>query len=144
MTTESSKWILAAIWLIGAGSVFVLLVAQSLLGHYEPATQDVWGWFLPTVMPTLSLIVGVLVADRRGDGGKTRGKGADRPIDHLFFRLSAGMSVLYLLLVALAVLIQPFLPQTAPLELMHRSNLWLGPLQGLTVAALGVFFRGRS
>lgn len=143
MTTASSKWILATIWLIGAGSVFLLLVAQSLLGHYEPATQEVWSWFLPTVLPTLSLIIGVLVADRRGDGRKTRGKGAGEPVDRLFFRLGASMSVLYLLLVALSVLIQPFLPQAAPLELMHRSNLWLGPLQGLTVAALGAFFRNR-
>lgn len=144
MTTESSKWTLAAIWLIGAGGVFLLLVAQSLLGRYEPATQEVWGWFLPTVMPTLSLIVGVLVADRRAADGKPRGKEAAMPVDGLFFRLGAGMSVLYLLLVALSILVQPLLPGTSPLELMRRSNLWLGPLQGLTVAVLGVFFRGRN
>lgn len=142
MTVDSSKWVLAAIWLVGAGCVFLLLVAQSLLGHYEPATQEVWGWFLPTVMPTLSLIVGVLVADSRT--GRSGGKQASRPMDGLFFRLGAGMSVLYLLLVALSILIQPLLPQTSPLELMHRSSLWLGPLQGLTVATLGVFFRGQS
>ncbi len=144
MTVEASKWTLAAIWLIGAGGVFLLLVAQSLLGRYEPATQEVWGWFMPTVMPTLSLIVGVLVADRRAAGRKVRGKDAAGSVDSLFFRLGAGMSVLYLLLVALSVLVQPLLPQTSPLELMHRSSLWLGPLQGLTVAALGVFFRGQG
>lgn len=142
MTMDSSKWVLAAIWLVGAGGVFLLLVVQSLLGHYEPATQEVWGWFLPTVMPTLSLIVGVLVADSR------IARNSDKPVsgstNSLFFRLGAGMSVLYLLLVALSILIQPLLPQTSPLELMHRSSLWLGPLQGLTVATLGVFFRGQS
>lgn len=142
MTMDSSKWVLAAIWLVGAGGIFLLLVVQSLLGHYEPATQEVWGWFLPTVMPTLSLIVGVLVADSRIVRGSD--KPVPGPANNLFFRLGAGMSVLYLLLVALSVLIQPFLPQTSPLELMHRSSLWLGPLQGLTVATLGVFFRGQN
>lgn len=142
MTMDSSKWVLAAIWLVGAGGVFLLLVVQSLLGHYEPATQEVWGWFLPTVMPTLSLIVGVLVADSRI--ARNSDKPVSGPTNSLFFRLGAGMSVLYLLLVALSILIQPLLPQTSPLELMHRSSLWLGPLQGLTVATLGVFFRGQS
>ena len=138
MTTESSKWALAAIWLVGAGVVFLLLVAQSLLGHYEPATAEVWGWFLPTVVPTLSLIIGVLVADRRA--GEGRPGGGAQPAERRIFWLCAGMSALYLLLVALTVVIQPLLHAT-PLELMHRSNLWLGPLQGLTVAALGFFFR---
>src|SRR3546814_20985559 len=74
MTVASSKWMLAAIWLVGAGGVFRLLVAQSLLGRYEPATHEVWGWFLPTVMQTLSLIVGVLVADRRVTGHASVGE----------------------------------------------------------------------
>src|SRR3546814_3400024 len=83
-------------------------------------------------MPTLSLIVGVLVADRRAAGKGQDARQAGKPVDDLFFRLGAGMSVLYLLLVALSVLVQPLLPQATPLELMQRSNLWLGPLQGLT------------
>src|SRR3546814_11382141 len=80
MTVASSKWMLAAIWLVGAGGVFLLLVAQSLLGRYEPATHEVWGWFLPTVMPTLSLIVGVLVADRRSDGKGQDARQAGKPV----------------------------------------------------------------
>jgi hypothetical protein len=51
------------------------------------------------------------------------------------------MSVFYLRLVAIAVLEQPFLPQLSLLELMQRSNLWLGPSQGLTVGVLAAFFR---
>ena len=51
---------LAKIWLIGSGLVFLLLVVQSLLHAYGDLTQDVWGWFLPTLLPTLGLIVTVL------------------------------------------------------------------------------------
>src|SRR3546814_5910722 len=86
MTVASSKGMRAAIGLVGAGGVFLLLVAQSLLGRYEPATHEVWGWFLPTVMPTLSLIVGVLVADRRAAGKGQDARQAGKPVDDLFFR----------------------------------------------------------
>src|SRR3546814_12120112 len=99
MTVASSKWMLAAIWLVGAGGVFLLLVAQSLLGRSEPATHEVWGWFLPTVMPTLSLIVGVLVADRRSAGTGQDARQACNPVDDLFSRLASVMSVPSLLLV---------------------------------------------
>ena len=54
---------------------------------------------------------------------------------------SAGVSVFYLAMVSLTLLVQPFLT-TPALELMQRSNLWLGPLQGLAAATLGAFFRG--
>src|SRR3546814_17297315 len=112
---------LAAIWLVGAGGVFLLLVAQSLLGRYEPAPPEVWGWFLPPVMPTLSLIVGVLVADRRAAGKGQAERLAGKPVDELFFRIRPGLSVLYLLLVALPGLVQPAVaPATQP-ERMQRT-----------------------
>src|SRR3546814_11951537 len=104
-----------------------LLVAQSLLGRYEPATHEVWGWFLPTVMPTLSLIVGVLVADRRAAGKGQDERQAGKPVDDLFFRLGAGMSVMYLLLVGSSVLVQPLFPLPPRLYILTRSNLWLVP-----------------
>jgi hypothetical protein len=141
MGTRKAKWILAGIWLAGSALVFLILVAQSLLNYYEPKTQDAWGWFLPTVVPTLSLIIAVLVADQLS--GSTTEESANQPAGAMFW-LGAGLSTFYLVLVALSVLVQPFLPQTSPLEILRRSNLWLGPVQGLTVAALGVFFRNRN
>jgi hypothetical protein len=60
------------------------------------------------------------------------------------FWLGAGLSLFYLLLVALSILLQPLLAETSPLTLMQRSNLWLGPLQGLCVAALGFFFHSKT
>ena len=55
--------------------------------------------------------------------------------------LGVGLSVFYLLLVAVTILAQPFLQDVSPIELMHRSNLWLGPLQGLAAGVLAAFFR---
>jgi hypothetical protein len=142
MSVRTSMWRLAIIWFVAAGFLFVILVGQSLTGYYEPRTEDAWGWFLPTVMPTLSLIVGALVADYRK--AAVAGPGAPKQQAGPLFWLGAGLSVFYLLLVALSILLQPLLAETSPLTLMQRSNLWLGPLQGLCVAALGFFFHSKS
>jgi hypothetical protein len=139
MSMRASMWRLAIIWFAGGGFLFVILVGQSLTGYYEPRTEDAWGWFLPTVMPTLSLIVAALVADYR----KAAVAGREQQAGPLFW-LGAGLSVFYLLLVALSILLQPLLAETSPLTLMQRSNLWLGPLQGLCVAALGFFFHSKT
>jgi hypothetical protein len=137
MTLTKSKWLFAAVWLLGAGIVFVVLVVQSLLGRYDDP-QQAWAWYLPTVMPTLSLIIGVLVSDF---GKATTDSGPLPQSGTPLLWLGVGLSVFYLLLVAMTILAAPFLQQSAPLDLMHTSNLWLGPLQGLTVAVLAAFFR---
>src|SRR6266404_8905032 len=51
---------LAKVWLIGGGGTFLILVVQSLLHVYGDMTQEVWGWFLPTLMPSLGMIITVL------------------------------------------------------------------------------------
>ena len=124
---------LASVWFGLAGLIFLLLVIQSVMGHYGAHATDAWGWFLPNVMPTLSLIVGVLVLDQLGGGVKTR------TADAFLYRLALWLSCAYLLLILLSILIQPFAP-LPPLDLMQQSNLWLGPLQGLVAGALGAFF----
>ena len=84
-------------------------------------------------MPTLSLIIGVLVLDTTSTGG------TDKKVELFIYRLAFGLSTFYLVLVALTPLVQPF-TGLSPLELMKRSNLWLGPLQGLVAAVLAAFF----
>lgn len=137
---RAAKWRLATLWLSGSGVIALILVGQSLAGYYEPRSGDAWAWFLPTVMPTLSLIVAVLAADYRAPSAPdTQG----HVVEPKMLRLGIALSSLYLLLVALSILVQPFLSETAPLVLMQRSNLWLGPFQGLVAAVLGVFFQSR-
>jgi beta-lactamase regulating signal transducer with metallopeptidase domain len=155
MTLTKSKWMFASIWLVGAGLVFLILVVQSLVGRYGAQSEAAWAWYLPTVMPTLSLIIGVLATDFRiaATANATAAASATAattiPTDAKILPVSArgllwlgvGLSVFYLLLVAVTILAQPFLQDVSPIELMHRSNLWLGPLQGLTAGVLAAFFR---
>jgi len=133
ISTRTCKKRLAILWFTASLILFVLLVLQSVFGKYGAKMEDAWGWFLPTVMPTLSLVIGVLVFDATAAGG------TEKEVESFIFRLAFCFSAVYLALVALTVLIQPF-TSLSPLELMKRSNLWLGPLQGLVAAVLGAFF----
>lgn len=130
--THCKRW-LAAIWFTGFGVIFFIVVIQSVLGHYGDAVDKVWGWLLPTVMPTLSLIVGVLVLDA-AKHAKRRST-----TDRFLFVLTASLSGAYLLSVLLVILLQP-LAAVPPLQAMTQSNVWLGPFQGLVAAAMGGFF----
>ncbi|NUN14374.1 MAG: hypothetical protein HUU55_12155 [Myxococcales bacterium] len=124
---------LATLWFVGSGLAFALVLVQSILGKYGEQTADAWSWLLPTIVPTLSLIVGVLVMDALKKGVKTRS------ISRFMVSLTMGLSIAYLSTVLLTLLLQPFAP-IAPLALLKQSNLWLSPLQGLATAALGAFF----
>lgn len=133
---RAKNW-LAVVWFVGAGLLFAVILLQSLFGYYGENTGEAWAWFLPAVVPTLTLIVGVLVSDALGKS--ERRANADRFI----FRLSLGLSVAYLVTVGLTIFIAPFTELT-PLKLMKASQLWLVPFQGLVSAALGAFFVNRN
>lgn len=124
---------LATIWFGGAGILFFIVLLQTLLGRFENKAGEAWSWLLPTIMPTLMLIIGVLVMDALGKGVKITNT------DRFLFRLTFFISIAYLLAVLLVIAIQPF-STLGPFELMTQSNFWLGPFQGLVSASLGAFF----
>ncbi len=61
----SCQWRLAWAWFIGAGLTFLLLLTQTTSGKYGEQYTKVWSWFLPTVVPTLTLVIGALVYDAK-------------------------------------------------------------------------------
>lgn len=128
---------LAVVWLGGCSLIIVIVVLQSLIGKYGSHTQEAWAWLLPTIMPTLSMIVAVLgytALDPNQSASVVR-KG--------FYDLAVYLSGIYLLLTLLTIVIHP-LADAPPLELMTISNLWLGPIQALVASALGVLFVSRQ
>lgn len=133
LSTKVCKRRLATLWFAGGLVVFVVLVLQSVFDRFGDRVEDAWSWFLPSIMPTLSLIVGVLVLD------VTSSRDAEKKVDSFFFWLAFLLSAVYLVFVATTLFLQPF-TGVPLLDLMKRSNLWLGPLQGLVAAALGAFF----
>ena len=115
----------------------LIVVLQSLLGKFGEKSQEAWGWLLPTLMPSLGMIVTVL-----GYSALDPAMSASR-VRKTFFKVALWLSCLYLVLVLLTILVQP-LAEASPVQLMQTSNLWLGPFQGLVASALGVLFVSRQ
>ena len=134
---KKSRKRLATVWFIGSGLTFFIIFLMTLAGRDGGVMEKVWTWFLPTVVPTMSLIIGVLVMDSSGNPSK------DKLVDSFVYRLSFGLSVAYLLSVALTVLYSPF-SNVSLAALVDKSSLWLGPFQGLVTASLGAFFMQRE
>src|SRR5262245_17934277 len=107
---------LATIWLGGASVILLIVVLQSLLNRYGDKTQEAWAWLLPTLMPSLGMIISVLgytALDPVLSGSVVRKS---------FLRVAQWLSVLYLGMILLTILIQP-LAGREPVELMRTSNL---------------------
>jgi hypothetical protein len=130
------KWRLAVLWLASGGVVFSLLLAMSIMGKFDADLQEAWGWFLTNMMPNLSLIVGVLVTETGAAFSKRQ-----KSVNSSYFWLAYILSAFYIV-----VVIFTLVSTSAPLAdhrgiaMLHLSNLWLGPLQGLASAALGIFY----
>ena len=130
---ERARLQLAKLWFIGSGLIVLILIAQSIFGKYQGEAQDVWSWALPTIVPTLSLIIAIL------------GAGALEPINNeitvrqTFHTFAYWLSCAYLFVILATIGAEPFTAYE-PLQLLNLSNLWLAPFQGLVTSAIGVLF----
>ena len=124
---------LVLLWFIGAAILFIILIAQSYGKFYGAKVDEAWSWFLPAIMPTLSLTLGVIIYDYMGQTTMSKS------VDSLLFRLTFTLSFFYIIAIALTLVISPFLNYTV-FELMKTSNYWLAPLQGLVSVSIGIFF----
>jgi hypothetical protein len=129
---------LLILWLSIAGLLAIILIAQSFGGAFADGvvdhTEEAWRWFLPNVLPTLSLMIGVVMKDL------IETKEKEQLIDPFVYHLSFGLSITYLLMLMASILLSPMFPNSDPLELMKQSSLWLNAMQGLVSLVLGVFF----
>jgi hypothetical protein len=122
---------------VGAAVPFAVVLLQTIFGRYGDRFEEAWTWLLPSIVPTLSLIVGVLVRQARTPVGN------QATTDRFIARLTLFLSIGYLLTVNATLLLSPFAWTYAsikPLALLKLSHLWLAPLQGLVTAAMGALF----
>jgi hypothetical protein len=122
---------LTRIWYVGAGISFVWLMVVTIVGTFGDDTREVWSWFLPSVLPTLSLMIAVL-------GATAFGKKDKRYVRKPFVDLATGLSLVYLAALFVTVLAAHF--RKPAIDLFLLSNVYLGPLQGLTVGAISYLF----
>lgn len=116
----------------------MLLIVQSVFGFYgfdKNSVREVWSWFLPNILPTLSLIIGSMFAF-----GHTQ---SSEKISRMASRFCCFLSLGYLLTLGLTMFLIP-LPHELGikvfvnrLEFLKSSSLWLAPFQGLVTATLG-------
>lgn len=132
LTMQTARKRLALLWFTGAGVCFTVLLFISFFAR-KVDLVGLWDWFLPAVVPNLSLIIGVLVYTQRQQAA------VEMNVDEFIYRLALGLSLLYVLLLLLPLLFFPLTGKTLP-ELLDISRLWLAAVQALTTAAMGAFF----
>ena len=129
---------LAALWFPTAGAFLAILIAQSVRGVYGSATEKAWSWAIPTVLPTLSLILGTVSRPRTREP-------STKSVDQFAFRITYALSAFYLICVLATPFVRPPLSgDLTTIEVMTLSNFWLGPLQGLVALSLGLIFASSS
>jgi cobalamin synthase len=129
---QAARRRLALLWFAGAGVCFAVLLFISFFSRIVEL-DGLWGWFLPAVVPNLSLIIGVLVYTQRQQIQP------EMHVDAFLYRLTLGLSLLYVLLLLLPLLFFPLTGKSLP-ELLDISRLWLAAVQALTTGAMGAFF----
>src|SRR5271165_847450 len=141
LALDRVRFRLTTVWLLGSLPILVIVVVQSLFGRaYGNHANDAWGWLLPTLMPTLGMIVGTHAYTARDP------LASQAQVRRDFFAVALFLSIVYLFFVYLTILVQPFVTKSAEnrIALMQTSNLYLGPLQGLVATALGVLFASKQ
>jgi len=127
---------LVTIWFVGGGLIFIVMILESLGNIYGSQVKGAWSWVVPVIVPTLSLMIGVLIS------GAMHAE-SQATVDRFAYRVSVGLSVFYLLLVLGSLVLWPA-AHMYPLDLMTLSSSWLGPVQGLAGIAIGGFFGSRK
>lgn len=133
---DRAKWRLATLWFVLGALILVIVFVQTLFDKFGSRSDEVWNWLLPTVMPSLTLITGVIVADAHA--GATA-----RRVGRRYYYFALGISGFYLALVLSILVLEPVVYASTGsnmFDLIDRTGILLGPLQGLATTALGIFF----
>lgn len=120
-------------WFIFSCILFLIFIIQTIMGYYGNQLSNAWGWLLPNILPSLSLIISTIIFDA------TNTTTSNKYIDAFFYRFTLCFSIFYFICLLLVVVLSPKF-STYPIQQMRFSCIWLGPLQGLTTGLLGIFF----
>jgi hypothetical protein len=126
---------LVVIWGCGFLFNFLLIFVQTVRGVFGAGVQEVWGWFLPCVLPTLGLSIASAVA--------AKGNAELKTVSKFVATLARVASIFYLATVLSTSLAWPLTGGDA-LEWFKLSGLWLGPLQGIAGAILGTVLASKG
>jgi hypothetical protein len=125
----SKRAILTVIWWAWGLLLILLLVVLSLQSRlFGPDVTKVWQWFLPNIVPAMTMVGFTAYAAPSPEG----------PIGSGLFGMAVAVSCFYLLVLSVSVVGTLFVAQ--PLEFVTMTSLWLAPLQGFATTGLALFF----
>lgn len=122
---------LMILWVLCCCALLLLWFTLTFTGRFDNIINDAWGWLLPNILPTLSLILGVYFYQVNNPSEK-------RTIDKMFFLLSFYISLFYFLV--LFAIILSYRSSMSLIEYYRSFNVILGPLQGIVSIPIGIFF----
>lgn len=112
-------------------AVVMLLVQSTPQGVYYRQASDIWDWFLPIVIPTVSLMVGTFIAQAREEESSAT-------VSRISYLLAFGSSLLFFVLI-LGLLLAFAGSDDVMAELKKLSKL-VAAMQTLVGISLGAFF----
>jgi hypothetical protein len=125
----SKRAILTTIWWGWGLLLILLLIALSLQTKlFGPDMTKVWQWFLPNILPAMTMVGFTAYATPAPDVSPPSG----------LFVMALTVSGIYLLVLTVSVVGTLF--ASHPLDFVTASSLWLAPLQGFAMAGLSLFF----
>ncbi len=132
MTVGRARSFLSILWVVAVSPLFLLFIAESVLGKYGDEWDAPWNWFIPLVGPILTLIVSVCMIDAKFySNAEIRSKG--------LFNLTMLFSILYIVALYLVVGMYPL--SDLKMQTLFRSSGWyLGTIQVFVVLTLHRFF----
>lgn len=122
-------------WAASSGVLLAIALVQTLpaSGVYHDSASAVWDWLLPTLVPTLSLMLGTVVRPGAPDAAAT--------VDAFTYRVAWWASLAYLLVVL--VLLFAFATSENPARQLAESGRVVTALYALVGVALGTFFASK-
>lgn len=127
---ESRKRIFR-LWAISSVGLLLIVLVQSFLGKFNGEDVKIFSWLFPNVVPTLTLMLAIFKSDLSGS--------EDGSIDPTYYSSVLYGTIFYFFVLYMIIFIQP-LTGDSLIELTQKSGIYLGPIQGVIAALIGLLF----
>lgn len=130
-----AKRSLTWLWFLYGGFLFTIFFIQNLTGRYDEIAKQAWEWFLPNILPVLSLIFTTQFVS------STINK--NQKVEKFLYLICLILSFSYLSAILLIIFSYSSIKGNI-IEFYKSYNIVLISLQSLVTASLGLFFVNRN
>ena len=130
MRMLTCKRLIAAAWISLGGIAFLVLIGQTVTERYGERVTDVWTWFSLYFLPAATI---AFVAASTGESDSEANQVRVAPGVLLAALFS---SVLYLVLMLVPILWQPFADAESPFQTLAQWGVVLAIFQSIVIGAL--------